>query len=117
MVCCIFGGVGLLWVGLRNADNYVWLLSKIFIPGMFNGLSGLITTFVSIHNSKNGVHYGATTIGTLAATGACTIICGSLAVIYTVLKFLAKRDHDQIHAAAPEGKAHKDGGEKGVTQA
>ena len=117
MVFCIFGGVGLIWIGLRNADNYIWLLSKIFIPGMFNGLSGLITTFVSIHNSKNGVHYGATTIGTLIATGACTIICGSLAVRYTVLKFLAKRDHDQMYAAAPEGKAHKDGGENGDTQA
>src|SRR6266849_2373716 len=93
--CCVVGGIGLLWLGLRHSDNYVWLLGSIFIPGIFNGLSGLISTFVNLYGSEDGVDYGATTIATLVITGGCTVICGSLAVIYTVLKIIAVRHHER----------------------
>ncbi|KAF8498106.1 hypothetical protein F5888DRAFT_1803022 [Russula emetica] len=67
--CCGVGAIGLCYVWRRFRHNYVWLLSSIFIPGMFSGLSGLISTFVNLYGSQQGVHYGTTTIATIAATG------------------------------------------------
>ena len=78
---------------------------------MFNGISGLISTFVSLHNSKNGVHYGATTIATLVVTGGCTVIFGSLTVYYTVLKIRYIKHHN---LQMREDKCG--GGEMGETQ-
>ena len=73
--------------------NCIWLLDSIFIPGMFNGLSGLISTFVNIY-SQNGVKYGTTTIATLAATGGCAVICSGLSLIYWFKKRRVVRDHE-----------------------
>jgi hypothetical protein len=96
--CCGFGGIGLCLLWWRWSHNYVWLLSSIFIPGMFNGLSGLISTFVNLYGSQDGVHYGRTTIATIAATGGTAAVCGFLTVIYSLKKYLVKRRHDREHA-------------------
>ena len=64
---------------------------------MFSGLSGLISTFVNLYGSQtNGVHYGTTTIATIAATGGYAAICGLLTIIYTFKRYLIKRHHDRI---------------------
>ncbi|KAN0113548.1 hypothetical protein V8E52_007612 [Russula decolorans] len=86
--CCVVGGIGLLLLVVHHWGNYDWLVGNIFIPGMSDGLAGLISTFVNLYGSGAGVHYGATTIVTLAVTGGCTVICGLLAVICAVLKIL-----------------------------
>lgn len=81
----------LLW--WRWAHNYVRLLNSIFVPGTLNSLSGLVSTFASIYGAQNGV-YGASSIATLAVTGACTIICGLLTAIYSLWKLdRVKRRH------------------------
>jgi hypothetical protein len=105
---CAFGGIGLCFLWWRWSHNYVWLLGSIFIPGTFSGLSGLISTFVNLYGSQDGVHYGATTIATLAATGGCAVICGFLTAVYSVLKHHVKRRHDREHASAKSGSS--DGG-------
>jgi hypothetical protein len=77
----------------RWAHNYVWLLNSIFIPGMLNGLSGVLSTFASIYGAQKGV-YGTSSIITLAVTGACTLICGFLTAIYSFFKLnRVKRVH------------------------
>jgi hypothetical protein len=63
---------------------------------MFGGLSGLISTFVSLYGSGSGVHYGATTIATIAVTGEYAAICGFLTIIYTFKRHLVKRRHDRV---------------------
>jgi hypothetical protein len=83
---CGIGTFGLCLLWLKWWHKYAWLLSTIFIPGMFSGLSGVISTFVGIYGSQQGVHYGATTIATIAATGGCSAICGFLSLIYAFLK-------------------------------
>jgi len=90
-VCAISTTV-LLWLWWRQWNNYVWLLRNIFVPGIFNGLSGLITTFVSVYATQKdqfGPSFGASSITTLVVTAACTVICSFLAVIYTILKLRA----------------------------
>ncbi len=78
---------------------------------MFNGLSGLISTFVDLYGLKQhvhynpgtgirvtplkSVHYGPTTIATIVTTGGCAAICGFLTIIYTIKKHLVKRRHNR----------------------
>lgn len=84
-VCCGVGGLGMCLLWLRWSHNYVWLLGNIFVPGLLNGLSGVLSTFVGIYATQNG-RYGPSSIATLAVTGACTIICAFLTAIYTFWK-------------------------------
>jgi uncharacterized membrane protein len=65
----------------RQRRNYVWLLSNIFFPAAFNGLSGLLSTLVNVKATSNTT-MGTLSIATLAVTGGCTVICGILAAIY-----------------------------------
>ena len=91
-VLCAISTSVLLWLWWRQRGNYVWLLRNIFVPGMFNGLSGLITTFVSVYASQKGQGgptLGSTSIATLAVASTCTLVCGLLAIIYTLLKLRA----------------------------
>ena len=50
------GGIGMcyLQVWCRHGANYAWLVNSIFVPGLPNGLSGLISTFVDIYANKDG---------------------------------------------------------------
>jgi hypothetical protein len=63
---------------------------------MFNGVSGLISTFVNIYSSQNGVHYDKAIFATIAATGGYAVVCGFLTMIYTTLKYFVKRSHDRV---------------------
>ena len=91
--CSGIGAYGMLIFWWRWAHNYVWLLNSVFIPGMLNGLSGVVSTFASIYGAQNGV-YGASSIATLAVTGGCTIVCGFLTAIYSLWKLdRVKRRH------------------------
>lgn len=76
---------------------------------MFNGLSGLISTFVNIY-SQNGVRYGTTTIATLAATGGCAVICSGLSLRYWFKKRRVVRDHELENEKLKELKAESEGG-------
>jgi hypothetical protein len=51
---------------------------------------------VNLYGSGNGVHYGTTTIATIAAIGGYAAICGFLTIVYTIKKHLVKRNHDRI---------------------
>ncbi len=68
----------------------------MFIPGMFNGVSGLISTFVNIYSSHDGIHYDKAIFTTIGAAGGYAVICGFLTMIYTILKFFVKRRHDRV---------------------
>jgi hypothetical protein len=101
--CSGLGGCGMLLFWWRWAHNYVWVLNSIFVPGMLNGLSGVVSTFASIYGAQGGV-YGASSIATLAATGACTIICGFLTAIYSFYKLdRVKRRHSHGMAQMKNG--------------
>ena len=93
--CCAFGVCGMCFLWWCQSDNCVWLLRHVFIPGMLNGLSGLVSTLINVYATHNGV-LGAPSIATLAVTGVCIVICGFLATFYwlSVLRPLF-RDHQK----------------------
>ena len=91
--CCGIGGAGMFILWIRWRHNYVWLLNSIFIPGLLNGISGLLSTFAGIYGAQNG-KYNTASIITLGVTGGCTIICGFLTTIYSLWKLdVIKRRH------------------------
>jgi len=83
--CCGVGGAGMCILWIRWHHNYVWLLNSIFIPGLLNGVSGLLSTFAGIYGAQNG-KYNTASIITLGVTGGCTIISGFLTIIYSIVK-------------------------------
>ena len=110
--CCGIGAIGLCVLWYRWSHNYIRLLTSIFIPGIFSGLSGLISTFVNlyapevkINNSQvstdglpiactgSGIHYGVTTNATIAAAAGCAVICSLLTAVYSIRMYLVKRHH------------------------
>lgn len=70
------GASGMIWLWWRWRKNYIWLLNRIFTPGALNGLAGVISTVASVFGSQNSV-FNASSITTLAVTGAVTVICAS----------------------------------------
>lgn len=78
--CCYLLGLsslGYLW--LRFRQNYVWLLAHIFLPGILNGLSGLLTMLLNVYSAQEG-HWSPPAWATLClilTTLTCTLVaCG-----------------------------------------
>ncbi|KAI9511996.1 hypothetical protein F5148DRAFT_1166735 [Russula earlei] len=91
--CCGIGVIGMCLLWFRWSHNYVWLLNSIFVPGLLNGLSGLLSTFAGIYGMQDR-KWGATSIITLAVTGGCALVCGTLTAIYSLWKLdRVKRPH------------------------
>lgn len=53
-VCCGIGVAGMMWLAWRWRQNYVWLLNRLFLPGLMNGLAGLISTLVTVYTQQHG---------------------------------------------------------------
>ena len=98
--CCTVGGIGMCYLWWQESDNHVWLVGSIFVPGWFSGIAGLISTFVSIYTHKNG-GYGASSIASIAVTGASIVICGLVAAIYSFKLWLLRRD-DELAAKSKD---------------
>jgi len=80
--CCLFGGTGMGILWWRQRGNPFWLVHNLFFPGALHGLSGLLSTFVNVYATPDASVLGVSSIATLVVTGACTVICGFLALFY-----------------------------------
>jgi hypothetical protein len=71
---------------------------------MFNGLTGVISTFAGIYGTQNG-SYSLVSKITLGVTGGSMVICAFLAAIYSFWKLrLVKRSHKrEMKEASPGG--------------
>jgi len=52
---CALGGGGMCLLWWLQRHNCVWLLSHIFVPGMLSGLSGLVSSLVSVYATHQGI--------------------------------------------------------------
>jgi hypothetical protein len=103
-VFCGLGAAGMCVLWWRWSRNYVWLLSKIFMPGALNGLAGIASTLASVLGSQNGV-FSRSSISTLAVTGGTCAVCGLLAAFYTwVMLGRVKREHEKAVGKEAAGK-------------
>ncbi|KAF8483425.1 hypothetical protein DFH94DRAFT_679960 [Russula ochroleuca] len=79
-VCCFldFFVVAWLWHVRKEHD---WLFENLFLAGLVNAFSGLVTTFVNVFGVQGGT-LGTSSKTTLILASVCTIIYGTLSIIY-----------------------------------
>jgi len=103
-VCCGIGAAGMLWLWWRWRQNYVWLLNKIFLPGVLNSLAGLINTLINVYTQQSG-RWNITAEVTAIVTGTIMVITAILFLIYNMWVLQrVKRSHTREMETAMHGE-------------
>ncbi|KNZ75906.1 hypothetical protein J132_00919 [Termitomyces sp. J132] len=103
-LCCGIGAVGMCYLWWKWMDNYLWLVSSIFMPGFLNSLAGLISTIASIFGAQHG-DFSTTGKVTIVVTAVSSLINGVLALYYTLWKIRrVKQRHDREVGTERAGK-------------
>ncbi|KAI1878564.1 hypothetical protein JX265_002741 [Neoarthrinium moseri] len=99
-LCCGVGVAGMAWLAIRWRRNYVWLLNRLFLPSVMNGLAGLISTLVMVYAAQNGA-WSVTAKASAIVEGCCMAVFGILFVVYNnvMLKKVKKRPVQGVDAA------------------
>ncbi|KAH7915554.1 hypothetical protein BJ138DRAFT_1141585 [Hygrophoropsis aurantiaca] len=94
-ICTGIGAAGMVWLWWRWMNNYVWVVNRIFVPGLLNSLAGVISTLANIYGSHSGT-FTTTSKSTIIVTGAVTVITGVLTLVYQFwLLRNIKLEHDR----------------------
>ncbi|KAF8066775.1 hypothetical protein FPV67DRAFT_1417146 [Lyophyllum atratum] len=94
-ICCGIGAGGMCYLWWRWMYNYVWLVNRIFLPGLLNSLAGLISTLANIYGVQHG-EFSTPGKVTITVTGASTLICGVATSYYSFWKLRrVKQRHDR----------------------
>lgn len=119
-VCTGIGGLGMLWLWWRWRKNYVWIVNRIFVPGLLNSLAGLISTLTNIYSSAGslsgtsgfgnlGALISSSALSTIIVTGAIMVICALMVLIYQfVLIRGLRKEHERIERERKTGKGSKE---------
>ncbi|PGG97522.1 hypothetical protein AJ80_09691 [Polytolypa hystricis UAMH7299] len=75
IACFLFsiGASGLIWLGWTYRTNYIWLVNRLFVPGLLNSIAGLITTLINIFTARSG-DWSVMAITTVVVTGLSTLV-------------------------------------------
>ncbi|KAF9223172.1 hypothetical protein BS17DRAFT_706724 [Gyrodon lividus] len=112
-ICTGIGASGMTWLWWRWKNNYIWIINRIFVPGLLNSIAGVISTLASIYGAQAGT-FGKSEQSTVIVTGVVAVTCGLLVLIYQFwLLGNIKKEHDQEVGVEEAGK-HGEGvlGEK-----
>ncbi|KAK2467910.1 hypothetical protein APHAL10511_000205 [Amanita phalloides] len=103
-LCCGIGAAGMGYFWWRWMNNYVWLVNKIFLPGLLNGFTGVISTLASVYGAQNG-EFSSASKTTIIVTTSTTFICGVLTSYYLLWKIRRmKLEHDNLIGKQSAGK-------------
>lgn len=107
--CCIVGALGMTWLWFRWRQNYVWLINRIFLPGLLNSIAGIISTVVNVTTSQQG-QWSVTAKVTAIVTGACTGVTLLLFAMYNfwVLKRLKRQHAREVEVEFAGQEEHQD---------
>ncbi|KAJ7067367.1 hypothetical protein C8F01DRAFT_980254 [Mycena amicta] len=102
--CTGIGAAGMLWLWFRWYANYIWLVNRIFLPGLLNSLAGVISTLSSVLGAQDATLSIAST-STIIVTSATAGVCGILTAFYMfVLIRSLKKKHDRQVGKQRAGK-------------
>jgi hypothetical protein len=94
-ICTGIGALGMSWLWYRWHKNYVWIVNRIFIPGLLNSLAGVISTLANVYGVQGGT-FSETSKSTIIVTGAIALICAVLFIVYHgILLRGLKKKHDK----------------------
>ncbi|KAK5987422.1 hypothetical protein PT974_11549 [Cladobotryum mycophilum] len=106
-VMCGISASGMFVLSIIHRRNYVWLVNKLFLPGMTNSLAGLVSTLIGVYTQQHGT-WSITAKVTAIVEGASLGICGSLFVIYELaLLGKVKESHGQHYRGWPGSRHSK----------
>lgn len=99
-ICLVASVAGVLWLAVCHRRNYVWLLNRLFLPAVMNGLAGLISTLVTVYTTQDG-DWSVTAKVSAIVEGACAGIGCALFVLFNnLLLKRVKRKHGEAQAKA-----------------
>ncbi|KAI6130978.1 hypothetical protein EV401DRAFT_487171 [Pisolithus croceorrhizus] len=102
-VCTGLGGVGMLWLWWKWRRNYIWVVTRVFLPGLLNSVAGIIATVTNAYETQGNLS-GSNVRATIIVTGAVAVICGVLAMIYQfVFIRRLRKDHERIEREMNSG--------------
>ncbi|KAM0457687.1 hypothetical protein ACHAPV_006582 [Trichoderma viride] len=100
-IMCGISASGMLYLAFSHSKNYVWIVNKLFMPGMTNSLAGLVSTLIGVYSQQHGT-WSITAKITAMVEGASFCVCGSLFLLYR-LAFLRqiKARHGEHYGGWP----------------
>ncbi len=94
--CVVLGAAGLLWLSLRWRRNYVWLLNRLYLPGILNASAGVLSTLANVYGQHNG-DWSVSAKMALVVEAAVLTVMGALFILYSNwLLERVKRQHDEL---------------------
>ncbi|KAL7932277.1 hypothetical protein V8C35DRAFT_307878 [Trichoderma chlorosporum] len=95
-VMCGISAIGMLTLTILHAKNYIWIVNKLFLPGMTNSLAGLVSTLIGVYTQQHGT-WSITARITAIAEGGALAVCGGL-FLFCRLALLSKvKESHQEH--------------------
>ncbi|KAH1607625.1 hypothetical protein KXX21_005130 [Aspergillus fumigatus] len=95
IACVLFtiGAALLAWLYWEWRENYIWLVSRIFIPVAMNAAAGLATTLINIYTARSG-NWSVMALVTTVMTGSTLLVSSLLAVAF---KFFMLKKIEEEH--------------------
>ncbi|KAG9239665.1 hypothetical protein BJ875DRAFT_365185 [Amylocarpus encephaloides] len=89
------GALGMLTLLFLHRDNYIWIGSRVLLPGVMNSVMGMLGTLVGVYGSQKGV-WSTSAIVTGSVVGGVGVVCGGLWGVYNfVLLGAVKKGHER----------------------
>ncbi|KAF9235413.1 hypothetical protein BU15DRAFT_51412, partial [Melanogaster broomeanus] len=105
--CTGIGGVGMLWLWWSRRTNYVWVVNRVFIPGLLNSFAGMLSTVSKIFSTRQPSLSLPNKL-TLGVTGGIAFVCTVLFLIYYfILLGKLKKEHAKAIEEQLAGKHGK----------
>jgi len=106
-VCMGIGTTGAMWLGWRWRKNYVWLLNKLYMPLMLNGLAGVISTITNVYSQQKG-EWRTQAIVAIIVEGS---VLGCAALLFGLYNFWlldkVKDEHEELTLASDDGSDNR----------
>lgn len=94
-VCTGIGAVGMIWLWWKWRRNYIWIVNRIFVPGLLNSLAGVISVISNVYGVQYGT-YSITSKSAIILTAAVAVVCGCLILLYRFwLLANIKKEHNR----------------------
>ncbi len=94
LVCVAIGVAGMAWLGSWWRRNYVWLLNRLYMPGILHASVGLLGTVTNIYGQQHGEWNVSATVA-FTAELTLLVVSGTLFVLYDYwLLQKVKNEHD-----------------------
>ncbi|KAH0498539.1 hypothetical protein TgHK011_005791 [Trichoderma gracile] len=101
IVMCAISAIGMLVLTMLHAKNYVWIVNKLFLPGMTNSLAGLVSTLIGVYSQQHGT-WSITARTTAITEGASLAVCGGLFLFCRMLLLRkVKETHEEHYKGWP----------------